>query len=109
MCGKTMTRRTMFKHKDSLTCKAMANACKYYVEMLDVEHKDDMYYLGRQKLQEIMQGEFDGGIKFSDEEKKQSVKFYEKTFWCAVKKYNEVNNITNDELANAAIKNYEIS
>ena len=31
------------------------------------------------------------------------------TFWGAVKRYNELNNINNDELANTAIKYHNIS
>ena len=37
--------------------------------MLDDKHKDDIYSLGKTKLKEIMQGEFDGGIKLTDDEK----------------------------------------
>ena len=107
VCGTIITRKTMFKHKDSTSCKAIANVCKYYTECLDENHKDDIYSLGKTKLKEIMQGEFDGGIKFNDEEKNATLKFYEKPFWRAVKRYNELNNI-NNELANSAIKHYNI-
>ena len=103
-----MTRKTMFKHKDSLLCKSMANALKYYTEILDDKHKDDIYSLGKTKLKEIMHGSFNGGIKLTDEEQNSKLKFYEKAFFGAVKRYNELNNITNDELANCAIKQYNI-
>ena len=33
----------MFKHKDWPACKAIANVCKFYTEMLDDEHKYDIY------------------------------------------------------------------
>ena len=108
ICGNTMTRKTMFKHRVSPSCKAIANVCKYYTEMLDDKHKDDIYSLGKTKLKEIMQGEFDGGIKLTDDENNGTLKFYEKQFWKAVKRYNELNNITNDELANSAIKYHNI-
>ena len=108
VCGKTITRKTMFKHRDSPSCKAIANVCKYYTEIWGEKHKDDIYSLGKTKLKEIMHGEFDGGIKFNDEEKNGTLKFYEKPFWGAVKRYNELNNITNDELANSAIKYHNI-
>ena len=101
-------KKTMFKHRVSPSCKAIANVFKYYTEMLDDNHKDDIYSLGKTKLKEIMQGEFDGGIKLTDDENNGTLKFYEKQFWKAVKRYNELNNITNDELANSAIKYHNI-
>ena len=76
-----MTRKTMFKHKDSLVCKSMANALKYYTEILDEKHKDDIYSLGKTKLKEIMHGKFNGGIKLSDEEQNSKLKSYEIPFW----------------------------
>ena len=46
-----------------------------------------------------MYGEFDGGIKLTDEHKGE-IQFYEKkTSWGVVEIYNEPNNISNDELA----------
>ena len=54
ICGNTMTRKTMFKHRVSPSCKAIANVCKYYTEMLDDKHKDDIYSLGKTKLKRII-------------------------------------------------------
>ena len=33
----------MFKHKDWPACKAMANVCKFYIEILDDEQKEEIY------------------------------------------------------------------
>ena len=77
ICGNTMTRKTMFKHRVSPSCKAIANVCKYYTEMLDDKHKEDIYSLGKTKLKEIMHGEFDGGIKLTDDEHNGTLKFHE--------------------------------
>ena len=85
ICGKTITRKTMFKHKDLPSCKAIANVCKFYSEMLDNKHKYDIYSLGKTKLQEIMHGEFNGGIKLTDEEKKGQIRFYENRFGVRLK------------------------
>ena len=46
ICGKTITRKSMFKHKDWPACKAIAHVCKFCTEILDDEHKEDMYSLG---------------------------------------------------------------
>ena len=68
----------MFKHRNLPSCKAIANVCKYYIEMLDDKHKDGIYSLGKTKLQEIMHGEFNGGITLTDEEQNNKLKFYDK-------------------------------
>ena len=56
-----------------------------------------------------MYGEFEGGIKLTGEEKKTKLKFMKKTCWGAVTRYNELRNITNYDLADRAIKCYNIS
>ena len=55
-----------------------------------------------------MYWEFEGGIKLTDQENKGKIEFYE-TKWCVVKRWNELNNINNDDLANTAIECYNIS
>ena len=77
ICGTTITRKTMFKHRESPSCKVIANACKLYTEILDENHEEDKYSLSKNKIKTIMYGGFDGGIKLTDEEKNNKSKFYE--------------------------------
>ena len=48
--GKTITRKSMFKHKNWPACKAIANVRKYQIETLDDERKQGIYSLGKTKL-----------------------------------------------------------
>jgi len=96
ICGITITRKTMFKHQESPSCKVVANVCKLYTEMSDENHKEDIYSLGRTKLKTIMYGEFDGGIKLSEEEQNRKIKRCEKQFGKAVKRCNEFNKINKE-------------
>ena len=52
ICGTSITRKTVFKHKESPSCKVIANVCKFYTEMLDESHKEDIYSLGKTKLKQ---------------------------------------------------------
>ena len=42
-CRTSITRKAMFKHTEWPSCKAIANVCRFYIEMLDDEHKEDTY------------------------------------------------------------------
>ena len=55
----------MFKHKNWPAGKAIANVCKYYTEVLEDEHKEDIYSLGKTRLKERVYGEIEGGIKLT--------------------------------------------
>ena len=78
----------------------------FLTDMLDDDHKEDTHSLGKAKFKSIMCGEFEGGIKLTDEEKHNKIKFYEKQGF--VKIYSELNNINNDELADRASKCYSL-
>ena len=49
ICGITITRKTLFKHKESPSCKVVANVCKLFTEMLYENHKEDIYSLDKTK------------------------------------------------------------
>ena len=51
-----------------------------YTEVLDENYTEDIYSFGRTKLKYIMYGEFDGGVKLTDEERNNKLKFEEKHF-----------------------------
>ena len=50
ICGACITRKTMFKDKESPSCKVIANVCKFFTEMLDENHKEDIYSSGKTKF-----------------------------------------------------------
>ena len=45
--GKTITIKTMYKHRNLTPCKAIANLCKFLIEMLDGKHKYAIYSFGK--------------------------------------------------------------